>query len=177
MNYMNKIKFNFNVSNVYIAKDNSAPMPSNGKTANYSLPDGNYEFFFFKDGFVNKKEIVSVAGDKEIDIKLEIGTNQTKLKLPAIVTIKSEPRGAEIFLNGQKFGVTPYEDNLIAGEYNIILNIIMLSVKKINVEFINKLFKLVGDPSLLLHRFPNKILVNAGPFLILNSPDFISYKL
>ena len=37
----------------------------------------------------------------------------------------------------------------------------MLSVKNINVEYINKLFKLVADPSLLLHRFPNKILVNA----------------
>ena len=37
----------------------------------------------------------------------------------------------------------------------------MLSVKNINIEFINKLFKLVSDPSLLLHRFPNKILINA----------------
>jgi len=37
----------------------------------------------------------------------------------------------------------------------------MLSVKNINIEYINKLFKLVADPSLLLHRFPNKILINA----------------
>ena len=37
----------------------------------------------------------------------------------------------------------------------------MLSVKNVNIEYINKLFKLVADPSLLLHRFPNKILVNA----------------
>lgn len=37
----------------------------------------------------------------------------------------------------------------------------MLSVKNISVEYINKLFKLVADPSLLLHRFPNKILINA----------------
>ena len=37
----------------------------------------------------------------------------------------------------------------------------MLSIKNVNVEYINKLFKLVADPSLLLHRFPNKILINA----------------
>jgi|TARA_B110000008_G_scaffold276144_1_gene314920 carbamoyl-phosphate synthase/aspartate carbamoyltransferase len=37
----------------------------------------------------------------------------------------------------------------------------MLSIKNINIEYINKLFKLVADPSLLLHRFPNKILINA----------------
>ena len=37
----------------------------------------------------------------------------------------------------------------------------MLSIRNVNVEYINKLFKLVEDPSLLLHRFPNKILINA----------------
>jgi hypothetical protein len=50
---------------------------------------------------------------------MEEGSNFIQLKLPALVTITSEPEAAEIYLNGQKFGVTPMQEMLIPGEYTI----------------------------------------------------------
>ncbi|MBN2858037.1 MAG: PEGA domain-containing protein, partial [Candidatus Delongbacteria bacterium] len=82
---------------------------------------GEHDFTFIKEGFVDKKEKIKIDGDKEIDIELVPGSNQTKLKLPALVVINSDPSGAEIFLNGQKFGITPMQESLIAGEYSMTL--------------------------------------------------------
>ncbi|MBU4485600.1 MAG: PEGA domain-containing protein [Candidatus Delongbacteria bacterium] len=121
MGDLHKISFKFNVTGVYVAKGTAAPVLSSGKTSENWLAMGDHEFTFIKEGFVDNKEKISVTGDKEIDIELIPGSNQTKLKLPAIVSITSDPQGAEIFLNGQKFGMTPMQESLIAGEYSLTL--------------------------------------------------------
>lgn len=121
MGDLNKITFKFNVSGVHIAKGNSAPVQAGSKISEYSLAKGDHDFTFIKDGFVDLHKKISVKGDAEYDIELEPGSNQTKLKLRAIVSITSDPSGAEIFLNGQKFGNTPMQESLIAGEYSMTL--------------------------------------------------------
>ncbi|MDY0016911.1 MAG: PEGA domain-containing protein [Candidatus Delongbacteria bacterium] len=121
MGDLNKITFKFNVSGVHIAKGNSAPVQAGGKTSENWLARGDYDYSFVKDGFVDMHKKISVSGDAEYDIELVPGSNQTKLKLPAIVSITSDPSGAEIFLNGQKFGITPMQESLIVGEYSMTL--------------------------------------------------------
>jgi hypothetical protein len=116
---MHRVTFNLNIPNTYISKGSSAPVQVSGKITEYNLPKGDHEFTFIKEGYKDKKETVNVQSDIDINIVMEEGSNFTQLKLPALVTITSEPAGADIFLNGQKFGVTPMQEMLMPGEYSI----------------------------------------------------------
>ena len=117
---LHKITFKFNESSVYAAKGNSAPVMVNSKTAVFKLPEGEeVNFSFIKSGFEDYKSTIKVDKDKIIDINLISGSSTTKLKMPGIITINSDPIEAEIFLNDQKFSATPFQDQLIAGNYNL----------------------------------------------------------
>ncbi|MBN2857992.1 MAG: PEGA domain-containing protein [Candidatus Delongbacteria bacterium] len=114
-----RLTFNINVEGVHIGKDKGAPVQVSGKSAEFRLAKGDYVFTFIKDGFLDKKENISLNSDREVNIELTPGSNRANLKMPGIVSISSDPSGAEIFLNGQKFGITPMQESLIAGEYTI----------------------------------------------------------
>ena len=118
---MHRILFRLNEAGVSIAQSNFAPMPVSGRAAEYRLPKGEHEFSFYKEGFVDKKEKITVDSDREIEIAMVQGSNFTKLSLPSIVTVTSDPSGADIFLNNQSMGKTPQQFDLRPGEYSLVI--------------------------------------------------------
>jgi PEGA domain len=115
------LTFELNENNVYISRGDNPPMMSKQQSAQYRLLPGEYVFRFFKSGFNEVEREINVTQDDELRIDLEKGTSSTKMKLPGIVVIDSQPEGAEVYLNDQKVGNTPWQDELIAGEYKLTL--------------------------------------------------------
>lgn len=111
--------FSINADGVYISKDGGAPVISNSNTAVFRIPKGKHNFTFIKDGFKELVKEIDLNSDNRIDIKLEPGKNTKQLKLPSIVTLDSDPQGAEIYLNEQKIGLTPLQYNLQPGFYDL----------------------------------------------------------
>ncbi|MCF8303198.1 MAG: PEGA domain-containing protein [Bacteroidales bacterium] len=116
-----KTTFRFNVSQVYISRGGVAPVQSTGTVAEFQLPKGNYSFTYSKEGYSEVNRNITVEEERVIDIRLQEGQEQTTMKLPGIITITSEPAGADVLLNNQKVGVTPYTDQIIAGVYDLTL--------------------------------------------------------
>ncbi len=114
-----QLTFKLNESNVYISRGNLAPLETRGKNASFKLPPGQYTFTFTKNGFNDLTKTVALNKDEIVNISLQPGQSTSKLKLPGIVLISSEPTGAEVFINDQKVGQTPYTDQLIAGNYSL----------------------------------------------------------
>lgn len=116
-----KITFRLNESNVYIRSGETAPVLSVGSNAPYEVTKGEHTFRFVKDGF--KEKVLNVNAQKEelIDVTLEPGGEKPSLALSGWIILTSEPSGAEVFLNEQRVGVTPYQGRNIAGQYNIRL--------------------------------------------------------
>ncbi|MFH0807121.1 MAG: PEGA domain-containing protein, partial [Elusimicrobiota bacterium] len=117
-----KITFRLNEADVYIARGDNAPVKAKDKTTVFNLPKGNYKYTFSKNGFQSLTKELNITVDQVLDISLVPGQNTTVMKMPGIVIISSEPAGAEVFLNGQKVGITPFQDEVIAGEYSIMLS-------------------------------------------------------
>ena len=111
----------FNESDVYVKKGDFAPIKQKTKVALFQIPVGSYHFKFLKDGFLDQEKDIEVKEDITIQINMEPGESEEGLKLPGIVTITSEPDNAEVFINDQKVGVTPFTDELIPGKYNLLL--------------------------------------------------------
>jgi len=111
----------FNESEVYVKKGDFAPIKQKSKVALFQIPIGEYHFKFLKDGFLDQEKDIEVKEDITIQINMEPGESEEGLKLHGIVTITSEPDNAEVFINDQKVGVTPYTDELIPGKYNLLL--------------------------------------------------------
>lgn len=116
-----KTTFRFNVSQVYISRGGAAPVQSTGTVAEFQLPKGNYSFTFSKEGYNEVSRDITLEKEQVIDISLQEGQEQTTMKLPGIINITSEPAGADVLLNNQKVGVTPFQDNIIAGDYELTL--------------------------------------------------------
>lgn len=117
------VVFQCNEAGVYSSYGNYAPTLSKEKTVSYKLPKGEYTFRFQKQGFADEVQRVSVNSPKEITITMKAGTMSSAkpIKLPGIVRITSEPNGAEVLINGQKAGVTPYDNELAAGNHQLEL--------------------------------------------------------
>ena len=117
-----KITFRLSEENVFISRGTGAPIKVNGKVTEYQLPKGDYNFTFSKEGFETRTETVKVENERIVDINLVAGTNSTRVRLPGIFLLNSEPSGAVVFLNGQKAGATPINgQNIIAGEYQLMV--------------------------------------------------------
>ncbi len=111
----------FNENNVFVAKDDKAPIKVSTNSAIFKMPKGKYSFRFIKEGFNDYSETIDLQANMEKQIVLIKGVSKSKLKLPAIVYIDSDPKGAEIYLNDQRIGTTPYNDELLTGEYALAL--------------------------------------------------------
>ncbi|HHE37847.1 MAG TPA: PEGA domain-containing protein, partial [Candidatus Cloacimonetes bacterium] len=116
-----QITFNLNESDVYISKDNSAPIQKKEKLIVYKVPKGEHKFKFFKQDFNEIIKTWDFQKDESIQITLERGQTTTRMKLPGFIDISSEPAGAEIFIDDQKMGVTPIYIELTAGEHKLTL--------------------------------------------------------
>jgi len=114
-----QLTINLNEKDIYIARDEFAPMKIKNKTAIFKLSEGIYNFKFQKIGFETINREVNLASNKTLEITMIAGETADRLKLPGIVTINSNPDNAEVFINNQLVGVTPYFDELIAGNYNL----------------------------------------------------------
>ncbi|MDP8210835.1 MAG: PEGA domain-containing protein [Candidatus Stygibacter australis] len=115
------LTFSLNVESVVISREGKAPITASSTIAPFRLPRGIYNFTFEKQGYKTFTKEVNLQDDQAIDITLEAGSSVVSFSSPGIVTIESEPTGAEVELNGQKVGVTPYQGSHYAGEYTLTL--------------------------------------------------------
>jgi len=116
-----KVMFRFNINKVYISRNNGAPVHSMGKVAEFKLPAGNHSFTFSKNGYQELKKEYTIDKEEVFEVQLVEGNSETPLDLPGIVTINSKPSGADVYLNSQKIGATPFVDQVIAGDYELTL--------------------------------------------------------
>jgi len=116
-----RLTFRINEPDIFIKRGNYAPVQVRGTSAVFEMLKGKHDFQFLKAGFQDQIQTIDLEEDKTIQITMESGQSESTLKLPAIVTITSDPNGAEVYINGQKMGMTPFQDELIAGEHEITL--------------------------------------------------------
>ncbi|MDX9906985.1 MAG: PEGA domain-containing protein [Bacteroidales bacterium] len=115
-----KISFRINQEKVYIQSDNNAPVLSESGAAFYCIPKGEYTFRFFKEGFQPVERQLKVRRDSTVEISLSPGASTgTSMPLSGWIVITSEPSGAEVYLNNQRVGTTPFQQKQIAGTYDL----------------------------------------------------------
>ncbi len=115
------LTFNLNVEGVAISRDSRAPVRANSTVSLNRLPKGKYTFTFEKEGYQTQTKTIDLDSDRTIDVTMVLGQSDAQFTAPGIVSISSEPSGAEVELNGQKVGTTPYEGSHYAGEYTLTL--------------------------------------------------------
>lgn len=121
-NALFEIQFSINVDNPYVSYNTFAPNLVKGKSTIFKLPAGNYSFRFSKEGYSDTVQQVKVSKNESIPITLQPSTTEHKQPiLSATISITSEPSNAEILLNGQQIGVTPFQDIVSVGEYRLEL--------------------------------------------------------
>ena len=111
------------IEGVVISREGKAPIVSTSSIAPLRLPKGNYNFTFEKQGYVTQTKEITLQDDKTVEIKMEKGASEVRFSAPGIVSIQSDPEGAEVELNGQKVGTTlgTYQGSHYAGEYTLTL--------------------------------------------------------
>jgi len=117
-----RVTFRLNESDVFIRTGNSAPIKAAGNSAVFNLPRGQHTFRFIKDGFSEEELSLDVQEEMVRDVTLQAGTVTTQFALSGFVLINSEPAGADVYLNDQRMGVTPYQGRHIAGDYSLRLS-------------------------------------------------------
>lgn len=103
-----EVSFKFNVNDVYCSYNQFAPNRSINNISIFKIPAGEYTFHFKKDGYKTHSRTIKIINDTTFDIALiEDKTVISEYRLPGIAIIISNPPGAEIILDGQKFGNAP----------------------------------------------------------------------
>lgn len=117
------LTFNLNIEGVVISREGKAPITATSTIAPFRLPRGKYNFIFEKQGYKTQTKEIILQDDKTVEITMEEGSSEVRFSAPGIVTIQSEPEGAEVELNGQKVGTTfgIYQGSHYAGEYTLTL--------------------------------------------------------
>jgi len=116
-----KVTFRMNESNVNIRSGGNAPILEPSSNAVLNLPKGEHTFTFFKEGFNDLEKRINVEKEEIIDITLVPGVATSKLALSGWIIITSEPSGAEVYLNDQRVGKTPYQAKQTPGKINLRL--------------------------------------------------------
>ncbi len=116
-----RITFRINESEVYIRSGDKAPVMATGRNAMYNLPKGKQRFTFSKAGFEDKTLDLDISKDEVMDVQLQPGSTETAMELKGFIIVTSEPSGAEVFLNGQQVGITPYQGRQLPGAYTLAL--------------------------------------------------------
>lgn len=82
------------------------------------LEQGQHKIRLEKSGYKPYEKIVAVKRDEVTDVNVELE------QLPGSLSIKSEPSGAALFINGVDYGSTPYSRETIdAGDYAVRLSL------------------------------------------------------
>lgn len=119
MNDIVRITFRMNQSNVYIRLDEKTPVLSLDNTAIFILPKGDHRFSFTKQGFDEIFFTLNIQQHQLYEIELIPGTSSTPIGPTGCFTINSLPEGAEVFLNSQLVGLTPYKGEHLYGSYKV----------------------------------------------------------
>ncbi len=117
-----RVVFRMNVDDVWIGRGDLTPVSEPGATRVMALPKGEHTFRFIKDGYEELVKTIDVQEYTEVDIELLPGAPTTTLTLSGFVFISSEPTGADVFLNEQRVGTTPYQGRQLAGNYALMLS-------------------------------------------------------
>jgi hypothetical protein len=116
-----RITFRLNQENVYIQSGNNAPVMASGRNAVRNVARGEHTFRFIKQGFDDVIRTINASEEEVLDINLTPGERTTAIALSGFVIISSNPTGAEVYLNEQRVGTTPYQGRHIAGNYSLVL--------------------------------------------------------
>lgn len=115
-----EVVFQLNQDQVYTSYANYSPVLSKTKMISYKLPKGEYTFRFQKNGFTDVLKTVTVDQSQQISIDLQQGISTvSSFALPGLIVIESNPSGAEILIDGQKLGVTPFQGDITAGTHQV----------------------------------------------------------
>ncbi len=117
-----EVVFQFNQNQVYASYSNYSPVLSKTKFISYKLPKGEYTFRFQKNGFNDVVRTINVDQSQQIAIDLQQGTSTvSKFSLPGLIVIESNPTNAEMLIDGQKIGTTPFQGDITAGTHQLEL--------------------------------------------------------
>lgn len=115
------LSFLFNETDVIIIQNNDTQIRSIGNSARFKLAKGTYTFKFAKNGFKDIIKEINLTKDHYEEINLERGYSNTRFKLPSLVIINSDPVQADIYLDHQRIGITPFQGEILAGDHQLIL--------------------------------------------------------
>ena len=117
-----EVVFQLNQEQVYASYSNYSPVLSKTKIISYKLPKGEYKFRFQKNGFNDEIRTVSIDQSQQLNINLQKGVSTVStFALPGLIVIESNPSGAEILIDGQKLGITPFQGDITAGTHQLEL--------------------------------------------------------
>ncbi|MGE5316345.1 MAG: PEGA domain-containing protein, partial [Acidobacteriota bacterium] len=116
-----EVVFRLNRDSVASSYGEFAPIVSRSRVITYKVPKGEYTFTFRKEGCRDEKRTLNVTSPVTQNVELSAGASSATFRLPGIVHITSEPSGAEIVLNGQRIGTTPYQGDISAGTHQLEL--------------------------------------------------------
>jgi hypothetical protein len=117
-----EVTFHLNQTGVYASYGNLTPILSKSTVISFKVPKGAYAFRFRKSGCIDETRSLTVTASQQVPIEMKTGTGTvSSLKLPGFIVLQSDPPGAEIVVNGQRIGTTPFQFDLVAGTYQLEL--------------------------------------------------------
>jgi len=114
-----KVTFRLNQENVYIRMGNQAPVVAPGRSAVFNVTKEKHSFRFIKDQFNDLVLELDVQEEVVKEVELVAGQTSSKIALSGHILVATNPAGAEIYLNDQQVGVSPYQGRNIAGNYQL----------------------------------------------------------
>ncbi len=114
-----KVTFRLNQENVYIRLGKQAPVVAPGRSAVFNVTKGKHSFRFIKDQFDDLVLDLDIQGEMVKDVELIAGGKTSELALSGHILVATNPAGAEVYLNDQQVGVSPYQGRNIAGSYQL----------------------------------------------------------
>lgn len=114
-----KVTFRLNQENVYIRLGNQAPILAQGRSAVFNVTKGKHNFRFIKNLFNDLTLELDVQEEVLKDVEMIAGQTSSKIALSGHILVATNPAGAEIYLNDQQVGVSPYQGRNIAGNYQL----------------------------------------------------------
>jgi hypothetical protein len=132
-------------------------------TRHIQLAPGTHRISFQAEGFISlQQRFFFLAKEvKGVQIRLIPAAERSVDRNSGILIIRSEPDSAQVFLNEQYYGITPYTGKLIGGRYK-------LELKKNLYETYNREVIIVAEETM-----PFNIIMepNAGSLIVTSTPD------
>lgn len=132
-----QLQFNINVENAYVSHGSFSPLQTIGNIAILKLASDEYTFRFEKNQYKTVTKLIRVSQDAQYSIQMVRDDSEIiPYRSPGMISINTKPQGAEILINNQRIGSTPYTGTLIAGNHVMDLSLAMYhtSTLQFNLE-------------------------------------------